>query len=337
MKRFTESSKWSDLWFMDLKIEHKLLWIYLLDNCDHAGVYKPNLRLLAFQMGHLITKEDLFKYMEGRVVELKSGNWFIPGFIKFQYGNLTRSNSAHKGVLRVLSREEIDTSEYEVDCEDGASRHRIGKVTRKEILVRDAMTCHYCGQHGNFETLVVDHIVPRAKGGTNDDSNLVCACVKCNSEKSDMDYDEYLALKGPFKGLLAPQDKDKDKDKDKEQDKKASATKPTAFIELPELPEQIRTPRLVEAWSNWTAFRASLGKKKAVTPFGANQSFKDFAAWGEAGAIASIENSIRNGWQGLFEPSAKSVDGQSRFDAAPAPALAQKIRIPDNLRPDYKR
>jgi hypothetical protein len=149
------------------------------------------------------------------------------------------------------------------------------------------------------------------------------------------------SYEAPSKPLQSPcqgaQDKDKDKDKDKEQDKKASATKPTAFIELPELPEQIRTPRLVEAWSNWTAFRASLGKKKAVTPFGANQSFKDFAAWGEAGAIASIENSIRNGWQGLFEPSAKSVDGQSRFDAAPAPALAQKIRIPDNLRPDYKR
>jgi hypothetical protein len=286
---------------MDLKIEHKLLWIYLLDNCDHAGVYKPNLRLLAFQMGHLITKEDLFKYMEGRVVELKSGNWFIPGFIKFQYGNLTRSNSAHKGVLRVLSREEIDTSEYEVDCEDGASRHRIGKVTRKEILVRDAMTCHYCGQHGNFETLVVDHIVPRAKGGTNDDSNLVCACVKCNSEKSDMDYDEYLALKGPFKRLLAPQDKDKDKDKDKEEEKEEQQArgKPPLQIRVEKLMRRRESTPLNS--KEVKTYRAALPAIEATTEEQWSKLEKFYSAPQEKTFSRKDLISLLNNWNGEID------------------------------------
>lgn len=32
-----------------------------------------------------------------------------------------------------------------------------------------------------------DHRVPKAKGGSDDDSNLVSACTYCNSAKGDMD------------------------------------------------------------------------------------------------------------------------------------------------------
>lgn len=124
-----------------------------------------------------------------------------------------------------------------------------------------------------------------------------------------------------------------DAEGERKENGKEVRAKPLVLTELPELPEPMRTPRLVQAWGNWIAFRASLGKKKAVTAFGASQSFKDFATWGEDAAIASIENSIRNGWQGLFEPTARAVK-------SPEPALpvvAPKIRIPDNLRPDYTR
>jgi 5-methylcytosine-specific restriction endonuclease McrA len=33
--------------------------------------------------------------------------------------------------------------------------------------------------------LEVDHVVPRANGGTNDIENLAAACVECNAGKSD--------------------------------------------------------------------------------------------------------------------------------------------------------
>lgn len=53
--------------------------------------------------------------------------------------------------------------------------------SRSMILTRDGNVCAYCGGYGN----TVDHIVPRAKGGSNRWDNLITACVKCNATKDD--------------------------------------------------------------------------------------------------------------------------------------------------------
>jgi 5-methylcytosine-specific restriction endonuclease McrA len=52
---------------------------------------------------------------------------------------------------------------------------------RKEVLQRDYYTCHYCGQEAN----TVDHLIPISKGGTDEATNMVAACVQCNSAKRD--------------------------------------------------------------------------------------------------------------------------------------------------------
>ncbi|MFN9899362.1 MAG: HNH endonuclease, partial [bacterium] len=50
---------------------------------------------------------------------------------------------------------------------------------RKEVLARDYYTCHYCGMEAN----TVDHLIPLSKNGTDEASNMVAACTKCNSSK----------------------------------------------------------------------------------------------------------------------------------------------------------
>jgi len=52
--------------------------------------------------------------------------------------------------------------------------------TRRRILERDHYVCQICGRPGADS---VDHIVPRAFGGTHGDSNLRAAHFTCNSRR----------------------------------------------------------------------------------------------------------------------------------------------------------
>lgn len=66
------------------------------------------------------------------------------------------------------------------------SRHQRGYTNEwsqlsRAILERDGHTCAYCGRTAT----TVDHVIPKARGGTDDESNLVAACVRCNSGKRD--------------------------------------------------------------------------------------------------------------------------------------------------------
>lgn len=102
MKRFSETQKWSDPWFRKLSMEAKMLWLWLLDNCDCAGIIEPDWDLARFQIG---AKEDLGRSLEalGNRVEMRGGKLFIPKFVKYQYGeSLNPENNAHKGVLKRL-------------------------------------------------------------------------------------------------------------------------------------------------------------------------------------------------------------------------------------------
>jgi hypothetical protein len=85
-KRFTDSTKWNDNWFSNLSDKEKLTWIYILDTCDHAGIWEKNLRVLNFHIGSTYVEGDLNKIFSGKFVEIRD-KWFIPNFIKFQYGN----------------------------------------------------------------------------------------------------------------------------------------------------------------------------------------------------------------------------------------------------------
>ena len=102
-KRFTDSTKWNDDWFFNLKNEEKLAWIYILDTCDHAGIWKKNLRLLNFQIGSNFVEDDLNKVFATKFIEIND-KWFIPKFIKFQYGKqfLTSNTPAVKSARELL-------------------------------------------------------------------------------------------------------------------------------------------------------------------------------------------------------------------------------------------
>jgi hypothetical protein len=63
-------------------------------------------------------------------------------------------------------------------------RKSIGKRLRFRVLARSNFSCVYCGTHAAAEVqLVVDHVIPIALGGTNDETNLAASCEPCNQGK----------------------------------------------------------------------------------------------------------------------------------------------------------
>lgn len=62
---------------------------------------------------------------------------------------------------------------------------------RQAVLERDDYCCVYCGRRGGRLTL--DHMLPVSRGGLSELSNLVTACVTCNSAKGTRTPQEWLA------------------------------------------------------------------------------------------------------------------------------------------------
>lgn len=62
--------------------------------------------------------------------------------------------------------------------------------SRKNLFIRDNMTCQYCGQLGDMGNLTYDHVIPKSQWTINNGSpttwtNVVTACVKCNRKKGN--------------------------------------------------------------------------------------------------------------------------------------------------------
>lgn len=71
-------------------------------------------------------------------------------------------------------------------------------LSRKNILRRDAHRCQYCSRR---ESLTVDHVLPKSRGGKDHWTNLVAACISCNNAKGDRTPEEAKMplLRKPFR------------------------------------------------------------------------------------------------------------------------------------------
>lgn len=59
-------------------------------------------------------------------------------------------------------------------------------TSRDRIFERDDFRCVYCAGRYPADTLTVDHVEPRARGGDNSAGNLVTACCACNTRKGSL-------------------------------------------------------------------------------------------------------------------------------------------------------
>jgi len=57
--------------------------------------------------------------------------------------------------------------------------------TRFNVFLRDRFTCQYCGEVFASSALTFEHVIPRSRGGQTTWSNIVTACVPCNTGKGN--------------------------------------------------------------------------------------------------------------------------------------------------------
>jgi 5-methylcytosine-specific restriction endonuclease McrA len=88
--------------------------------------------------------------------------------------------------LQQLENPEISGIEYQ-------QGELLGYEVREYLLNKWDRTCSYCGKKD--VPLQVEHIHPRAKGGTNRISNLCLACEPCNLKKGTQDIRDFLSGK----------------------------------------------------------------------------------------------------------------------------------------------
>jgi 5-methylcytosine-specific restriction endonuclease McrA len=84
----------------------------------------------------------------------------------------------------------------------------VSQAEGMKILERDQFRCRYCGLDGktSFENALVmsvDFVVPRARKGKKDPSNLVACCRPCNMIKGTRMYNSFEDAK---KYVLAQRD-----------------------------------------------------------------------------------------------------------------------------------
>lgn len=104
-KRFTDTNKWRKPFIRGLQGAYKLFWFYILDDCDHAGIWIVDMEVANIRTGQNITEEEALRIFKDKIVIFDNKErWFIPDFIDFQYGILNENNRAHNSVIITLTK-----------------------------------------------------------------------------------------------------------------------------------------------------------------------------------------------------------------------------------------
>ncbi|NJM71398.1 MAG: HNH endonuclease [Scytonema sp. RU_4_4] len=85
--------------------------------------------------------------------------------------------------MQLMRNPEIQGKEYQQGT-------LAGYETREYLLEKWGRQCAYCG--AGDVPLQIEHIHPRAKGGSNSIRNLTLSCEKCNTKKGTKDIKEFL-------------------------------------------------------------------------------------------------------------------------------------------------
>lgn len=208
---------------MSANLSFQQLETYIRQQMRMSHVYQPVMLQVLLEKGGSASTEDVAKallsYDRSQVeyYEIRTKN--MVGKVLTQNGVIEPVKDGRRIVGYRLAASDLSEQESSalVDlCQqrlsayigqrgDGIWGHRgiadgyVPGSVRYEVPKRAKHRCELCGAHEEQAALHVDHIVPRAKGGSDDLSNFQALCVTCNTNKrdrDDTDFREVLASYG---------------------------------------------------------------------------------------------------------------------------------------------
>jgi ATP adenylyltransferase len=203
---------------MSTNLSFKRLQAYIREQMRMSHVYQPVMLQVLLEKGGSASTEEVAKallsYDRSQVeyYEIRTKN--MVGKVLTQNGVVEPIKDGRRIVGYSLSASDLSDQEIAVLSElcqqrlsayidqrgDGIWGHRgladgyVPGSVRYEVLKRAKHRCELCGAHEDKAALHVDHIVPRAKGGSDDLSNFQALCVTCNTNKRDRDDTDFRGI-----------------------------------------------------------------------------------------------------------------------------------------------
>jgi HNH endonuclease len=143
----------------------------------------------------------------------KPKGWLAPS-VKSRADNVVNFIKKYKKFLNInkvmIENVSFDTAQMASNTKLWGSSYQQGALYQNKlksfIFSRSNGKCVYCGA----KATEIDHVIPKAKGGTNSVYNLVASCRSCNEKKSNKTLKEFGKLVGKDFSKLTPKKLPKD-------------------------------------------------------------------------------------------------------------------------------
>lgn len=154
------------------------------------------------------------RYRPARFLNRKIPKGWLTPSVKSRADNVINFIKKYKKFLNInkvmIEKVSFDVSQITSNTKLWGSNYRKGNLYQQKfrsfIFNRSNGKCVYCGA----KATEIDHVVARAKGGTNSVHNLVASCRKCNKKKSNLSLKEFGKLVGKDFSHLKPKKLPKD-------------------------------------------------------------------------------------------------------------------------------
>ena len=118
-KRFMDNSIFEKQWFRELPVRLKIVWFYLINKCDHAGILNDlDVGLLSYQIGDNYTINEILEAFNDNIEQIGENKFYLTKFCKFQYGELNPNVKVHKSVIKLLDKHNIELDNPLVSVKD---------------------------------------------------------------------------------------------------------------------------------------------------------------------------------------------------------------------------